>query len=74
MKFVFVCPEQNEIFEADDFEMIENRGIVTDKAGNKALDAKIALFSPCPFCGKRHIFHVSEMMCPFAGNKDFLRW
>lgn len=68
MNFIFVCPEKNEIFESGEFEMIENRGIVTDKAGNKSLDAKIVLSSPCPFCGKGHIFHVSEMICPFSGN------
>jgi len=69
MNFIFVCPEKNEIFESGDFEMIENRGIVTDEAGNRSLDAKIALTSACPFCGKQHTFHVSELICPFSGDK-----
>ena len=43
----------------------ENRGVITDRAGNKVLDAKIALEEPCPFCGERHVYRASELACPF---------
>ncbi|MCF8067537.1 MAG: hypothetical protein K9L30_03015 [Desulfobacterales bacterium] len=66
VKFIFVCPSKNEIFESSDFKIIDNRGIVTDKAGNKTLDAKVALGKRCPFCGQKHVYHASELPCPFA--------
>ena len=31
------------------------------------VDAKVALNEPCPFCGQKHIYHASELVCPFAG-------
>ena len=65
MKFTFVCPEQNKMFESGDFSIFENRGVIADAAGNKTLDAKVALNEPCPFCGKKHVYHVSELSCPF---------
>lgn len=51
MKFIFVCPVENKIFESDNFSVVENRGVITDDAGNKTLDATVALDEPCPFCG-----------------------
>jgi len=66
MKFVFICPEKNKTFESMDFKVIENRGIITDKTGSRQLDAKVELASSCPHCGKRHIFHVNELTCPFS--------
>jgi hypothetical protein len=66
MKFIFVCPENHKTFETEDFEIIENKGVKSDNAGNKHLDATVALSSPCPFCGKKHIFHADEMICPFS--------
>ncbi len=66
MKFLFVCPEKDRSFETDDFRIIENRGAAEDEKGEKYLDAKAELFSPCPFCGKFHIFHVRELACPFS--------
>ncbi len=68
MRFIFVCPENNKTFESDDFELTDNRGIAVDKDGKKFLDAKVALSLPCPFCGKKHIFHASELTCPFTGQ------
>ena len=66
MKFIFVCATQNKAFESTDFRILENRGIITDEAGNKTLDAKVALNEPCPFCGKKHVYHASELSCPFG--------
>ena len=66
MKFVFVCPEKNKVFESDEFKVIENRGITLNESGNKTWDAKVELLLPCPFCGKRHVFHVNELACPFT--------
>jgi Zn finger protein HypA/HybF involved in hydrogenase expression len=65
MKFIFVCPNQNKVFESADFNIRENRGVITDEAGNKTLDAKVALNEPCPFCGQKHIYHAGELSCPF---------
>lgn len=68
IKFIFVCPEKNEVFESSDFKVIQNRGVITDAAGNKALDAKVALAKPCPFCGSKHVYRASELSCPFTGQ------
>ena len=65
MKFIFVCPEHNKIFESDHFRIIDDRGILTDASGNKTWDAKVELLSSCPFCGDKHIFDVNELVCPF---------
>lgn len=61
MKFVFVCPEKQKVFESASFEIINNKGIALDMKGNKFLDAKVALIKPCPFCGKKHVYHSSEL-------------
>ena len=67
MKFIFVCPNQNREFESSDFRILDNRGVISDRAGNKMLDAKVALETPCPFCGAKHVYHVRELSCPFSG-------
>jgi len=68
MDFIFVCPEQNKVFESADFTILDNRGVTTDGSGNKTLDAKVVLDQPCPFCGKKHEYHASELLCPFSAN------
>ena len=65
--FIFVCPEKNEVFESSDFNIVDNWGVVADEAGNKTLDAKVALNAPCPLCGQKHVYHASELSCPFTG-------
>ena len=67
VKFIFVCPNKNEVFESSDFKIVDNRGVITDDAGNRNLDAKVALDEPCPFCGQKHVYHTGELTCPFAG-------
>ena len=67
MKFIFVCPNQNREFESSDFRILDNRGVISDRAGNKTLDAKVALENPCPFCGTKHVYHAHELSCPFSG-------
>jgi len=66
MKFVFFCPEENRVFESAEFRVIDNMGVISDEGGNKILDAKVALEKPCPFCGNKHVYHASELSCPFA--------
>ena len=61
-----LCPAQNEVFENADFIILENRGVITDADGNKTLDAKVALNQPCPFCGRKHVYHAGELCCPFG--------
>ena len=68
MKFVFVCPEKDNIFESNEFKVIEDRGIFYDESGNRTWDAKVELALPCPFCGEKHIFKVSELPCPFSND------
>lgn len=65
MKFIFICPNQNKVFESADFKVLDNRGVITDGAGNKTLDAKVALDEPCPFCGNKHVYDASELSCPY---------
>ena len=67
MKICFVCPTHNKVFESADFTIIENRGVITDEAGNKTLDAKVTPDHPCPYCGEKHVYHASELSCPFGG-------
>ncbi len=71
MQFSFVCPIHGKIFESDDFRIVENRGVMVDDNGSKTLDAKAALNAPCPYCGQRHVYHASELACPFMGNNKF---
>ena len=66
MKFIFVCPENNNVFESNEFKIIEDNGVKVDETGNKIWDAQVELVSSCPFCGKTHIFHVNELACPFT--------
>jgi Zn finger protein HypA/HybF involved in hydrogenase expression len=66
VKFIFVCPKKNEVFESSNFQIFDNRDVTTDDAGNKSLDAKVALYEPCPFCGQKHVYHASELSCPFT--------
>lgn len=67
MKFLFVCPLESRVFESADFRIIENRGVITDQAGRKVLDAKVVLQDPCPFCGCRHVYRAADLPCPFDG-------
>jgi hypothetical protein len=30
----------------------------------------VALEHPCPYCGRMHRFHVSELMCPFSRDES----
>lgn len=69
MKFLFICPTHNRLFESADFRILENKGVITDEAGNRTLDAKVALNEPCPFCGEKHVYHARELTCPFSGQK-----
>ena len=63
-------------FESADFNIIENRGVISDSSGNKILDAKVELNESCPFCGEKHVYLASELSCPFeiprssSGNKS----
>ena len=66
MKFVFVCPEENRVFESAEFRVIDNQGVVSDEDGNKIFEAKVALEKPCPLCGNQHVYHASELSCPFV--------
>jgi hypothetical protein len=67
MKLIFVCPKENKVFESADYSIVENRGVVADAAGNRTLDAKVALNEACPHCGHKHVYHAGELSCPFAG-------
>jgi hypothetical protein len=66
MKLVFVCPENDKPFETDDFRVIEGKGVSIDDSGNKVWDAQVELTAACPFCGKIHVYHASELPCPFT--------
>jgi Zn finger protein HypA/HybF involved in hydrogenase expression len=69
MKFIFVCPNQHKPFESADFKIDDNRGVITDTAGHKTLDATVVLTEPCPYCGQKHVYQASEMSCPFGGQE-----
>ena len=69
MEFSFICPEQGQTFKSADFKIIDHRGIATDSSGNRVLDAKVELNEACPFCGRMHTYHASELACPFRVSK-----
>ena len=66
MKLIFVCPQNDKAFETDDYKVIEDRGVKIDDSGKKVWDAKVGLTIACPFCGKTHVYHASELPCPFT--------
>lgn len=68
VNFLFVCPDTGKVFGSTAFSILENRGVITDEAGNRTLDAKVALDEPCPFCGRKHVYHASELLCPYTGS------
>jgi hypothetical protein len=68
VEFVFVCPNRLESFYSADFLITENRGVACDAAGNRYLDARVQLTSPCPLCGESHDFAAKDLVCPFGGN------
>jgi hypothetical protein len=70
MKFVFICPEKQKVFESAAFEVICNKGIALDQMGNRFLDAKVAINAPCPFCGEKHVYHARELSCPFGSSEN----
>jgi hypothetical protein len=70
MKFIFVCPEQEKVFETDRFSLIDNRGVREDDEGNRFLDARVRLAEPCPFCGKIHDYAARELACPFGPEEQ----
>lgn len=67
MEFIFICPQNNKVFECSNFTICDNKGVISDEAGNRSLDARVVLDDPCPFCGQKHEFHASELLCPFNG-------
>ena len=67
MDFIFICPEEQKEFHTADFDVINNKGIKTDESGNRYMDAEVILLNPCPFCSKKHTYHVNELSCPFNG-------
>lgn len=67
MTLVFECPKTHQIFHSDRFDIRENNGVKTDASGNKFLDAEVALSDPCPFCREMHVYHATELACPFGG-------
>ena len=38
----------------------------TEECIGMELDAKVAVNEFCPFCGKKHVYPVGELSCPFT--------
>ncbi len=68
MEFVFFCAESGRTFRSRDFRIADNKGVKKDPYGNKVLDAKVILRSPCPYCSKFHDYKASELTCPFESE------
>ena len=41
-----------------------------DRFGNRFLDAKVRLCFSFPYCSERHVYHASELACPFGGERS----
>jgi len=70
MKLVFTCPETEKSFYSDKYDIVENRGVTHDLQGNKILDARVKLSETCPACGRRHVYAVAELACPFSPSEN----
>jgi hypothetical protein len=71
MELLFTCLRRQIDFFSADYEICDHRGVATDAAGNRYLDARIKLASPCPCCGEIHEYPVSDLACPLtAANSD----
>jgi hypothetical protein len=57
-------------YESADYKVTENQGVISDSSGHKTLDAKVELNEPCPFCGEKHVYLVSELPCPFETPRN----
>ncbi len=68
MKLIFVCPDNNKAFETDGFIVIEDKGVKIGETGDRIWDARVELTLACPFCGRRHVFDVNELACPFTDD------
>lgn len=68
MNLIFTCPKSGWEFESGDFRVVENRGVVVDGEGNRRLDARVRLNSPCPHCGGIHEYEADRLACPFSGG------
>ncbi|WP_373500998.1 hypothetical protein [Desulfococcus sp.] len=68
MKLIFTCPVAGREFERGDFRLVDNRGVVVDGEGNRRLDARVRLNSPCPHCGGIHEYDADRLACPFSGG------
>jgi DNA-directed RNA polymerase subunit M/transcription elongation factor TFIIS len=66
MKLAFTCPDTQKSFHSDKYDIVENRGVTHDLQGNKILDARVRLSEKCPACGRRHVYAVAELACPFS--------
>jgi hypothetical protein len=64
--FYFICPETHKGFHSSDFDITDNKGVSVAEDGSRSLDAKVALRDPCPYCGGRHVYHATELACPFS--------
>lgn len=71
MELIFICPITGSPFKSTDFKITDNQGIKTDAGGNRTLDAKVVLESPCPACGQMHIYMADELSCPFTADRMF---
>ena len=67
VNFIFICPNEIEMFESSNFKMFDNRDVTTDNVGNKSRDARVVLNEPCPLYGQKHVSHASELLRPLAG-------
>lgn len=69
MTLYFRCPQHGEVFATDEYALIENRGVVTTREGQKILQGTVAVNSSCPHCGRLHRYGVDEVMCSIDGGK-----
>ena len=68
MVFIFLCSDTGQTFETGDFQIAEDKGVVTDPSGLKTWDATVTVI--CPFCEKTHTYRAAELACPFTGEAE----
>lgn len=68
MFLIFICSTTGQQFQSDQYDIVENKGVVLDENGNRGLDARVRLNAPCPHCGAQHTYHVAELVCPFLSK------
>lgn len=70
MKLYFTCPATGDVFGSTTYALEKGYSVVASDKEKRELQGVVVLTKPCPFCGEKHRFDVSDVMCPFTGDTN----